>query len=374
VLTLDVYQAVFLLLTQAAVVIMSVKQAGGLAGLLAIKDLGDAGTPLPSLIPPSDWNLNTQTFFPLPAVVAWATVAGLSWLACNFGMAQRLLAARTERDAQKGLLLLGVLVTAVCFGAYAIGVSVRHLKPDLGPDQAFMHVMLTMFPAGVRGLLLAGMMAALLSTVDGLLTASSALFTEDIYRRFLRRAAGGNELKQVTRILEVLALLAAMSLLPTMRQSKSAMGFVQDFYGNVLGVVVALYLVGMFSKRATGRAAFISMITGIALAFFLNPPRNSAFLQAILPESLLNHPFQMNFAYVGFVTFVYGIVATLALSRLEPPIPLDKLTNLTIHTLPDVRGPWVGLKAWPNLWKWALLLAGGWFGFCVAWELIVRTR
>ena len=50
----------------------------------------------------------------------------------------------------------------------------------------------------------------------------------------------------------------------------------------------------------------------------------------------------------------------------------DSLSNLTIHTLEDVNGPWVGLKAWPGLWKWALLLAAGWFGASAAWELVVR--
>ena len=79
-------------------------------------------------------------------------------------------------------------------------------------------------------------------------------------------------------------------------------------------------------------------------------------------------------AYRGFVSFAYAVIATLILSRLEPPPDRARLVNLTVHTLEDVRGPWVGLKAWPGLWKWALGLSIGWFGFTAAWEWYGRTH
>ena len=70
---------------------------------------GDAGVRLSSIIPPSGWSLTTDLYFPMQAVLLWATVAGVGWMSCNYGMAQRLLAAKSERDAQKALLLMAVL-------------------------------------------------------------------------------------------------------------------------------------------------------------------------------------------------------------------------------------------------------------------------
>jgi hypothetical protein len=61
------------------------------------------------------------------------------------------------------------------------------------------------------------------------------------------------------------------------------------------------------------------------------------------------------------------------LSRLERPPDVAELTNLTVHTLADARGPWIGLRAWPGLWKWALALGTGWFILTGVWELYIRA-
>lgn len=356
VLMLDVYQGVFLLITLGVVAWQALASAGGLEGLAAARETGNAGTLLPSLVPPLDGDPFTGTFFPAPAIVLWATVAGVSWLACNFGTAQRLLAARSEQDAQKSLLLLAILANMACFATFAIGAAMRTRRPELVPDKAFMEVMLTMFPRGVRGLLVAGMMAALLSSVDGLLTASGTLLTHDIYRRFVRPGVSEAEVKSVTRLVEAGALVIAIALVPLAMRSQSAVTFVQNFFGDVLGVVVALYIVGVFSRRATARAALAAMISAIGLAVALD----------VLTG--------LNFAYVGSISFAYAIVATLALSRLELPPDAARLTNLTVYTLPDAPGPWVGLRSWPGLWKWALALGIGWFVLTGLWEWYVRSH
>lgn len=354
VLVLDVYQGIILLITLLVVAARAVFATGGLGGVAAIDVPGSAGTPLPSLLPPVDLDPRTATFFPLPAVLIWATAAGLSWLACNFGTAQRLLASRSEQDAQKSLLFVAVLANIACFAVFVVGVAMRKLRPDLAPDKAYMDVMLNMFPAGARGLLAAGMMAALLSSADGLLTASSTLLTHDIYARFVRPAAAEREIKLVTRVLEAAALGAAMALIPVAQGARSAVTFVQDFFGDLLGVVVALYVVGIFSRRATPRAALIAMLGALGLGVGLHAGT------------------ELNFAYRGFLSFAFAVVATLVLSRFEAAPAAARLTNLTVHTLADVRGPWVGLKAWPGLWKWALGLSGGWFALTALWELWVR--
>ncbi len=79
----------------------------------------------------------------------------------------------------------------------------------------------------------------------------------------------------------------------------------------------------------------------------------------------------INFTYIGFFSFVFTIATALVLSRFEAPVPLEKLTNLTIHTLPDAKGFWVGLKSWPNLWKWAIYIAIVWFSFSAWWEWVL---
>ena len=225
--------------------------------------------------------------------------------------------------------------------------------PDILPDESMMKVILIMFPVGIRGLLVAGLMAALLSTIDGMLTASSALFTEDFYLRILRPSAQPNELKKVTRIVEALTIITTIALFPLVAKSQSVMAFIQSFYGDVLGVVVALFTIGIFTTRVSPWSAFTAMVSGVVF---------SVSLDIFSP---------VNFTYIGFFSFVFTIATALVLSRLESPVPLEKLTNLTIHTLPDAKGFWVGLKSWPNLWKWAIYIAIVWFSFSAWWEWVL---
>ena len=356
VLVLDTYQAIFLLVTLLLVGGMAIYQVGGISGLAAIAATNAAGTRLPSVLPPSDWRLDTEAFFPVQAILLWSTVVGLSWLACNFGMAQRLLAARSERDAQKSLLFVGALVVVVPTCSFLVGVAMRHLHPDIVADTAFIRLMIDAFPVGLRGVLAAGMMAALLSTADGLLTGSSGLLCQDIYLRFVRPGAGEAERKWFVRGVEVVSLAVAMLLVPVLAKSPTAMGLLQAYYADLFGVIVALYLAGMFTTRATPWAALSSVVLGLATAIVLDVCTS------------------LNFAYVGFFSFAATLGLTLVLSRFESPVPRERLANLTVHTLEDVKGPWVGLHAWPALWRWALALAAGWFGLSAAWEVYVRSR
>lgn len=355
VLSIDFYQGIVIIITLIAVSAMALYKIGGFAGFFASEITGNAGVNLNSIIPPSDWSLTTTNYFPLQAVMVWATIGGVGWISCNFGMVQRLLAAKSELDAQKALLFMGVLAVFYPFCSFLVGAVMRILMPGIRPDESFMKVILIMFPTGVRGFLVAGLMAALLSTVDGMLTASSALFSEDIYLRIFRPSANPAELKTVTRIVEGLTILITLALFPLIDKGQSAMVFIQSFYGDVLGVVVAIYCLGIFTTRISQWTAFITMVSGVLFAVVLD-----IFTQ-------------INFAYIGFFSFVYTIAAALVLCRFETPIAIDRLTDLTIHTLPDARGPLVGLKSWPNLLKWAFFIAFVWFSFSAVWEWIVTA-
>ncbi|MFC1606736.1 sodium/solute symporter [Candidatus Latescibacterota bacterium] len=350
VLAIDFYQALFLLAAQFVIGGMAFYKLGGFSGLASIALTGKAGTSLVSTIPPSDWSPFTEIFYPMQSILTYQLCSGLAWLGISYAMVQRLLAARSEKDAQKALFLFGGIAPLACLPGYLVGVYMRVHAPDILPDQSYPDFLLSMFPVGVRGILIAGLMAALLSSIDGMFTATGALFTEDIYLRFIRPHAESSELKTVTRIVQGLCVVITIAVVPLVMQDSTALEFLQKFYGDVLGVLSAVYIAGIFSRRATPRAAFFGMVTGTGLAIGLD----------IMTT--------LNFAYVGTFSFIYTLGSILLLSRLEKPMADERLTDLTIHTLHDVKGPLVGLKAWPNLWKWAIGLSVGWFAVTAAWE------
>ncbi len=355
VLTMDFYQGIFVIITLIIVIIAVVNEVGGLGVLANSAIVTKGGVSIHTIVPPSDWSLTTTKFFPTQAILAWAPITGLAWLVCNFSMAQRLLTAKSEAHAQKGLLAVAILAVFYPLASFLVGCMMRIKMPDILPDEAFIMAIMELVPVGLRGLLIAGLMAALLSTVDGMLTASSVLFAEDFYLRIIRKNAKPDELKKVVRIAEVLTILLALALIPIIRKADSVMGFIQDFYAYVFGVVMAIYLIGMFTKRIAPWSGFIAMITSVALTILLD----------IFTD--------VNFAYIGVFSFIATGVIFFTLSIFEHKrTPMIDLENLTIHTLPDTKGPWVGLKAWPGLWKWALAVAASWFVFSYVWELLMR--
>jgi SSS family solute:Na+ symporter len=339
VLTMDFYQGIFVIITLIIVIVAVVYKVGGLAVLANSNVITKGGVSIHSIVPPSDWSLMTEKFFPAQAILAWAPITGLAWLSCNFSMAQRLLTAKSEAHAQKGLLAVAILAVFYPLASFLVGCMMRIKMPDILPDEAFVMAIMELVPVGLRGLLIAGLMAALLSTVDGMLTASSVLFADDFYLRVIRKNAKPDELKKVVRITEVLTILLTLALIPIIKKADSVMGFIQDFYAYVFGVVIAIYLVGMFTKRVAPWSGFIAMISSVALT----------------------------------ITFIVTTVIFFAASIFEQKrTPTIDLENLTIYTLSDAKGPWVGLKAWPGLWKWALAVAASWFAFSYGWQLLMR--
>ncbi len=357
VLAMDFYQGIFIVITLIVVLIAVVTNVGGLSVLAKSTIVSKAGVNIGTIVPASDWSLTTEKYFPLQAIVLWAPITGLAWLVCNFSMAQRLLAAKSERDAQKGLLAVSILAVFYPLVSFIIGCLMRIKMPDIDPpDEAFVVAIMEFVPTGLRGLLIAGLMAAFLSTLDGMLTASSALFANDFYLQVIRKDAKPNELKRVVRIAEVLTILIALALIPVISESKkeSVMVFIQKSYSLVFGVVIAIYLIGMFTKKIAPRSGFIAMICSVAFAVTLFKFTN------------------INFAYIGVLSSIVTVVIFFALSVFERKrAEKIDLENLTVYTLSDAKGPWVGLKAWPGLWKWALALGVSWFVFSFGWESLM---
>jgi Na+/proline symporter len=250
------------------------------------------------------------------------------------------------------MLAVGTWSLIMCTLAYIAGVSMRQLAPGLLPDKAFLRVIVTMFPPGLRGLLITGLIASLLSAVNGLLMASSTLATKDIYSKMVATSARA-DLKKVARGFQVAVIAVVVMLLPVAGRSRSITAFIQHFMGDVFGVIIAWYLTGVFSRRAAPRAAFFGAASGTALAVSLD---------VFTP---------LNFAYVGFLSCVATVVITLLLSRWEAPPHDGKLRNLTVWARdrgPEADPP----SSWHGVWTWA----GGslviYIALTLGWEWFLR--
>ncbi len=355
VLAINVYQSLFITLSFLCVAIVVIYGSGGIPAIASIKTQNEAGLILPSTLMPVDLSIDSPYWYPFPSGFIWAVIAGTAWIACNFAMVQRLLAAKNEREAQKAMLFTGFGVTILFTLAYVVGLCVRNLMPDIMPDKAYVKAVMDSFPVGLRGLIIAGLIASLFCTIDGLVTASSTMVTQDIFLRFSRLGVRDNKTKMVARAVQLFVIVSALLLIPIAEHSSTIVSFIQSAVADMFGVVAALFMVGIFSTRATGRAALIAMLSGIALAVYLDFGTD------------------ISFSNVGLFSFGYSVIAAMLLSRFEKPYSEDRLKDLTVYTLTGAKGPFVGLAAWPNLWKAILGLVGFWFIVTVAWEIYIRS-
>ena len=355
VLAINIYQALFITLTLMIVGITCIVHVGGLSALLHNASLSAAGEPLASTMFPFDMSLKSDKWYAMPSGILWGALAGTAWIACNFGMVQRLLAAKNEQHAQKAILFTGFGHVFTFFFAYAVGISIKMLQPELAKaDESYMYAIMNFFPVGIRGLLIAGLIASLISTIDGLLTSSGTLMTQDIFLRFFRPDANDKVTKRFARIVQAIVLVIAFFIIPVAAKEQTVTRLIQDLISIPLGVMIALYLVGVFSTKATPWAAFIGAITGTIVAIMI---------YFFFPD--------INFLNRGIFGFATVVITTVALSFFEKRQSIESLENLTVFTLSDVKGPWVGLASWSNLWKWILGIIAGWFALTALWELMV---
>ena len=178
---------------------------------------------------------------------------------------QRIVAARDVKTAQRGFFLTGIPIEWPLFaiGSTMIGLFARYLIPDLtDPELATPMIIMQLLPAGIAGLVIAAYIAAVMSSADSCLMGPVAIFTNDIYKRYIKPDSSELHLVRVARyatlILGILAIVTAY-LIP-----------------NVLDLILYAYTFGsagiffpmlglLFWKKTTAKGAFWSMLLGLSL-------------------------------------------------------------------------------------------------------------
>ena len=224
---------------------------------------------------------------------------------------QRIVAARDVKTAQRGFFLTGIPIEWPLFaiGSTMIGLIARFLIPDLAdPELATPMIIMQLLPAGIAGLVIAAYIAAVMSSADSCLMGPVAIFTNDIYKKYLKPQSSQEQLVRVARyttiFLGILAIATAY-LIP-----------------NVLDLILYAYTFGsagiffpmlglLFWRRTTATGAFWSMLLG----------GSSAVIYSILGE-----PFGFAASYLGWLIGLPALIIVSLLSEhsLEEDVDLFK--------------------------------------------------
>ncbi len=194
-------------------------------------------------------------------------IANLSYWGCNQYIIQRALAAKNVREAQHGLVFAAFLKIIVPLIAVLPGVIAVVLFSDTikKADQTYATLIVELIPPGFTGIIIAALIAAIVSSLNSMTNSSATIFTMDIYRK-IRPNASEKELVRTGRITSAVALIIAILIAPAMTNLKEAFQYIQEYTGFVSPGVVAIFMFGLFWKRATSTAALWMAILTIPLS------------------------------------------------------------------------------------------------------------
>ncbi len=278
----DVIQSVLMLLAGIGVAFATFHAIGGWGEMMAFDNAAAS----------SKMNLYLPTNHPqLP----WSGVlTGLMCMHCfywgtNQFIVQRALAATSDKEARTGIIVAGFLKLLIPFFAIATGVAAFYLFEtsadfkdlQIDPDTAFpvlINKLIKPIGLGLVGLIAAGLIGAILSSIDSMMNSAATIITVDIYKRYFRHEASDREMIQMGKIVIVVLMMAAATIAILVINPNSEKNFFLTIadYSNILTPgLLATFLLGIFWKRGTRLAAFVTILAGIAFSLVVPPLYNS---------------------------------------------------------------------------------------------------
>jgi SSS family solute:Na+ symporter len=303
------------------------------------------------------WYFNGN--FPWLGMLICAPVIGLWYWCTDQYIVQRTLAALNERQARRGtifdsyLKLLPVFIFIIpgmiCF-ALAVSGKVPELQRILVEREGRMAVaadaaqgaypllVAHVLPAGVRGVVVAGLLAALMSSLAGVFNASSTLFTVDLYQKF-RPAATQHELVRVGRIAATAMVLIGLLWIPVIKGSRGLYFYLQAMQGYLAPPIFTVFFLGVFFKRLNREGCLAALLVGFLLGLFrlaVDTPIAlglEGYQNGYEAGSLLWVVNNIYFQYFSILIFLVCVAVMIAVSYATAPPDLERIRGLTFATM-----------------------------------------
>ena len=297
------------------------------------------------------WYFNDN--YPWIGMLFCAPIIGLWYWCTDQYIVQRALSAPDEREARRGSICAGflkllpvfifIIPGMICF-ALAQSNKAPAIREVLFDDkgqivreqcqQAFPLLVKTVLPAGVRGIVVAGLLAALMSSLAGCFNASSTLFTMDFYSKF-RPKSSQHHLVWIGRIATTIMVLIGLLWIPVIRGGKGLYDYLQTVQGYLAPPIFVVFFLGVFMKRLNAKGCLAALIVGFAMGLLR--------LAIDTPVKLLGRSYAegsflwiMNnifFQYYSLLIFVVCIIVMIAVSYATESPSYEKIKGLTYGTL-----------------------------------------
>jgi len=269
-------------------------------------------------------------FFNLPGIavlIGGMWVANLYYWGFNQYIIQRTLAAKSLKEAQRGIafaaflkMIVPLIVVIPGIVAYVMfsqpegttiipGVREAFTNSNgaIDYDKAYPWLISVFIPIGLKGFVLAALVAAIVSSLASMLNSTSTIFTMDIYKPYIGKNSDEKKLVNVGRVTASVSLIIAVLLAPFLGSIPQMFQYIQEYTGLVSPGVLAVFIMGLFWKKTTNKAAIVGIILSIVVAFLLK-----------LPGADLPFLDQMLYTFLITLAIIAGVSMTTSVSVDDP--------------------------------------------------------
>ena len=294
------------------------------------------------------WKPATDPDFPWTGILFGAPILGVWYWCTDQFIVQRVLAARDQDNARRGTVFAGYLKLLPLFifvipGVIAYALSQRGALQLDTPDQALPTLIGVLLPVGLRGLVVAGLLAALMSSLSSVFNSTSTLVTWDVYKK-LRPDASERRLVLVGQLTTAVLVVFGLAWIPFMKLiSGQLYQYLQSVQAYIAPPIAAVFLIGIMWKRVNAKGAMAALLSG----FVLGMGRLVAELGKSRLDGLLYTYADINFLHFAVVLFVICTTILVVVSLLTAPPPEEKVAGLTFATMSRAEkeetrsSPWV---------------------------------
>ena len=338
VLYTDSVQALVLILGSAAITWFGLQQLGGWGELQSFAAANVADYAL--------WRPLSDPEFPWLGILVASPIVGIWYWCTDQYIVQRTLAAKNLTAARRGALWGAFLKVWPVFiflvpgliGAALTDRGMLQIPVDaagnLVGDQVFPTMVVSLLPAGLRGLVVAGLLAALMSSLSSLFNSTATLFTVDVYEK-LRPGASEQRIVTVGRLATGVVIVLGLIWIPIMPTVSEGglYQYLQNVQSYLAPPITAVFLLGLFNQRINSRGA----VWGMGLGFVLG--MGKLLLQAVFGAGKIENPAflaaiaDFNFLYFSGVLFLISIAVIVAFSYGAAPPKSEQIRGLTLATI-----------------------------------------
>jgi solute:Na+ symporter, SSS family len=300
------------------------------------------------------WYFNGN--YPWLGMLFCAPIIGLWYWCTDQYIVQRALGAKDERTARRGSIFAAYLKLSPVFlfiipGLIALALAKTGRVAELSvmvdaqgnvipqaAQAAFPLMVKDLLPAGLRGIVVAGLLAALMSSMAGAFNASSTLFTMDLYTKF-RPNASQHQLVWVGRAATVAMVVISLLWIPVIQGARGLYDYLQGVQGYLAPPIFTVFVFGIFNKRLNSKGCLAALLVGFVLGVFrlaVDTPvslRLPGFADGYTPGSFLWIVNNLYFQYYSLFIFIVSVVVMVVVSYATAPPRPEQLAGLTYGTV-----------------------------------------